>query len=164
MYTEVGLNHCALNRTDGNKHMPVAVPSLAHPERLILFSWRPRYTGEEAVLRYAPTGMPYLGNIEAPVRDPKNEVCVGSWGTDFWVQRRVVSKSEPAASTGLVAVTVPGFQTETPYTVCFVDGHAGKVTLTQLTAGTDCQVHDDWVLAPCRITDPTKYLWGEPTP
>ena len=160
---DAGLNHCGTTRTDDGRLVPRG--SITRPENLILLSWRPMdHLLHRTKLRHSRSGMPYLGNIEPPVAAADNETCVGAWGTDFWIQRDVARGTEPAASSGLVAMPLPQHVRSRPYQVAFLDGHAAVKTLPELTAGTDCQVRDDWVLAPCRVTDPTKYLWGEPTP
>ena len=160
---DAGLNHCGTTKTDTGRLVPRS--SISRPESLILLSWRPMdHLLHRTKLRHARSGMSYLGNIEPPVAAADNETCVGAWGTDFWIKRHVARGAEPAASSGLVARPLPQHMRPRPYQVAFLDGRAAAKTLPELAAGTDCRTQEGWVLAPCRITDPAKYLWGEPTP
>lgn len=157
----IGLNYAALSTTTNRRLRPLTMSAVEHPERTITHGTLESTT---QIVNHAPTGIPYVMSLEPPVCPPNNEVCIGGWGTNFWVKRAGMSPANSAASRGRLG---DPYRREPEhkgphFAVCFADGHGVSRTLPELAAGTDCQVRDDWVLAPCRVTDPTTYLWGRP--
>ena len=157
----IGLNYAALSTTTNRRLRPLTMSAVEHPERTITHG---TLESTATIVKHAPTGIPYVMSLEPPVCPPNNEVCIGGWGTDFWVKRAGMSPANSAASRGRLGDPHrrEPERKRPPFAVCFADGHGVSKTLPELAAGTDCQVRDDWVLAPCRVADPTTYLWGRP--
>lgn len=155
---DIGYNYAALNSTKNGVLRGRKTAEIAMPTELIMIA---THEASPVMLIHQPTGIAYAMSIEPPVCPPDNDLCIGGWGTDFWVKQGGMNPRSFGARHGRVDAiryTVPGRYA----TAAYMDGHAGSLAAEQLTEGTDCQGPDEWLTRPCKRTGTGTYRWGEP--
>lgn len=159
LYGTIGLNYSAVSTTHAGKLIPRSDAAIRKPaEAFVLVS----HAAPPTTVRHAATGIPYVMSVEPPVCPPDNDLCIGGWGTDFWVKKGGMNPREFAAQHGRVAPPIPPRDGRSRITVAYVDGHAARLDLPKLTEGTDCATPDEVLTRPCKRTGTGTYRWGEP--
>ena len=158
LYGTIGLNYSALSTTPGGKLVPRSYAAIKRPEDVLLLV---SHAAPPTTLRHTATGIPYVMSIEPPVCPPDNDLCIGGWGTDFWVKKGGMDPRDFAAQHGRVAAPFVPKEGRPRYTVAYVDGHARRMELAQLTEGTDCATPDEVLTRPCKRTGTGTYRWGD---
>ena len=159
LFGTVGLNYSAWNSFSGGRLVTKHPEAFKQPGEVYMLV---SHAAPPTTLRHAATGIPYVMSVEPPVCPPDNELCLGGWGTDFWVKKGRMDPRDFAAQHGRVAPPVPPRDGVLRITVGYVDGHAARLDLPKLTEGTDCATPDEVLTRPCKRTGTGTYRWGEP--
>lgn len=135
--------------------------SLANPAATVFITSRYSQTETDIPLNavYFDAGFGTASNTDKGYVDPPDcndipQACMDNWGTGGFYDQHLKSVYEAGAQTGGVSV-----RTNNGSIVAFCDGHAARLSIGALAAGTN------WVkgiaASNVKINDTTKYLWDD---